>query len=131
MAWSQIDLDAPETRRISVSAENQPRFFVYPVHSLSATSAMLLGLQFIKAYGTVCSRLPPKSTLYEHRGTLSLSLNLSKPTGYVMQQQLNIQQLYVLPTSYLFIYFIYYILSQLGWHPVVAVHHPLIPKQFP
>ena len=27
--------------------------------------------------------------------------NLSKPTGYVMHQQFNIQQLYVLPTVYL------------------------------
>ena len=29
------------------------------------------------------------------------SLNLLKPTGYVMHQQFNIQQLYVLPTLYL------------------------------
>ena len=30
-----------------------------------------------------------------------LSLNLLKPTGQVMRQQFNIQQLYVLPTLYL------------------------------
>ena len=30
-----------------------------------------------------------------------LSLNILKPTGYVMHQQFNIQQLYVLPTLYL------------------------------
>ena len=29
------------------------------------------------------------------------SFNLLKPTGYVMHQQFNIQQLYVLPTLYL------------------------------
>ena len=29
------------------------------------------------------------------------SLNLLKPTGYVMHQQFNIQQLYALPTLYL------------------------------
>ena len=29
------------------------------------------------------------------------NVNLSKPTGYVMHQQFNIQQLYVLPTLYL------------------------------
>jgi hypothetical protein len=29
------------------------------------------------------------------------SINLLKPTGYVMQQQFNIQQLYALPTLYL------------------------------
>jgi len=28
-------------------------------------------------------------------------LNLIKPTGYVMNQQFNIQQLYILPTVYL------------------------------
>ena len=31
----------------------------------------------------------------------SFSINLLKPTGYVMHQQFNIQQLYVLPTLYL------------------------------
>ena len=30
-----------------------------------------------------------------------LSINLLKPTGYVMHQQFNIQQLYILPTLYL------------------------------
>ena len=30
-----------------------------------------------------------------------LSINLLKPTGHVMHQQFNIQQLYVLPTLYL------------------------------
>ena len=30
-----------------------------------------------------------------------LSLNLLEPTGYVMHQQFNMQQLYVLPTLYL------------------------------
>ena len=29
-------------------------------------------------------------------------INLLNPTGYVMHQQFNIQQLYVLPTPYLF-----------------------------
>ena len=29
------------------------------------------------------------------------NINLSKPTGHVMHQQFNIQQLYVLPTLYL------------------------------
>ena len=31
----------------------------------------------------------------------SMRLNLLKPTGHVMHQQFNIQQLYVLPTLYL------------------------------
>ena len=32
---------------------------------------------------------------------LSLYFNLLKPTGYVMHQQFNIQQLYALPTLYI------------------------------
>ena len=34
-------------------------------------------------------------------GTSYVTLNLLKPTGHVMHQQFNIQQLYVLPTLYL------------------------------
>ena len=34
-------------------------------------------------------------------GVCRLVVNLLKPTGYVMHQQFNIQQLYVLPTLYL------------------------------
>ena len=33
--------------------------------------------------------------------TTNVRLNLLKPTGYVMHQQFNIQQLYALPTLYL------------------------------
>jgi hypothetical protein len=33
-------------------------------------------------------------------------LNLLKPTGHVMHQQFNIQQLYVLPTLYLFVLYL-------------------------
>ena len=33
-------------------------------------------------------------------------VNLLKPTGHVMHQQFNIQQLYVLPTLYLFILYL-------------------------
>ena len=32
---------------------------------------------------------------------LALRINLLKPTGHVMHQQFNIQQLYALPTQYL------------------------------
>ena len=38
--------------------------------------------------------------LLKHKLIIS-SVNLLKPTGYVMRQQFNIQQLYVLPTLYL------------------------------
>jgi hypothetical protein len=33
---------------------------------------------------------------------MAMSLNLLKPTGYVMHEQFNIQQLYVLSTLYVF-----------------------------
>ena len=32
--------------------------------------------------------------------------NLLKPTGHVMHQQFNIQQLYVLPTLYLYVFYL-------------------------
>ena len=37
----------------------------------------------------------------EWSGSLLTHFNLLKPTGHVMHQQINIQQLYVLPTMYL------------------------------
>ena len=36
-----------------------------------------------------------------------VNTNLLNPTGYVMHQQFNIQQLYVLPTLYLFMCFVF------------------------
>ena len=37
---------------------------------------------------------------------VDFTVNLLKPTGYVMHQQFNIQQLYVLPTLYLCVLFL-------------------------
>jgi len=37
----------------------------------------------------------------EHFTRSDTTINLLKPTGYVMHQQFNIQQLYALPTLYL------------------------------
>ena len=37
----------------------------------------------------------------EHKRKLMKNINLLKPTGYVMYQQFNIQQLYALSTLYL------------------------------
>jgi len=34
-------------------------------------------------------------------GNMNIKFNLLKPTGYVMHQQFNIQQLYALPALYL------------------------------
>ena len=38
--------------------------------------------------------------------TCSVNVNLLKPTGHVTHQQFNIQQLYVLPTLYLFVLYL-------------------------
>ena len=43
--------------------------------------------------GEVEEAYPPKNS--------PVAVNLLKPTGHVMHQQFNIQQLYVLPTLYL------------------------------
>ena len=45
-------------------------------------------------------------TAYDHRGNNRHRINLLKSTGYVMHQQFNIQQLYVLPTLYLFLLYL-------------------------
>jgi len=46
----------------------------------------------------VCFEIRTKhSTQSEHHGEF-LNVNLLKPTGYVMHQHFNIQQLYALPT---------------------------------
>jgi hypothetical protein len=37
---------------------------------------------------------------------LAQNVNLLKPTGYVMHQQFNIQQLYTLPTLYLYVLYL-------------------------
>jgi len=37
---------------------------------------------------------------------LESSFNLLKPTGYVMNQQFNIQQLYALPTLYVYVLYL-------------------------
>ena len=39
--------------------------------------------------------------------TVEMNFNLLKPTGYVMYQQFNIQQLYVLPTQCIYVICIY------------------------
>ena len=36
-----------------------------------------------------------------------MAINLLKPTGYVMHQQFNIQQLYIPPTLYLCVLYLY------------------------
>ena len=40
------------------------------------------------------------------RSTWYLYINLLKPTGHVMHQQFNIQQLYLLPTLYLYVLYL-------------------------
>ena len=46
--------------------------------------------------GTACGRMSSP-----HEQFPAYIINLLKPTGHVMHQQFNIQQLYVLPTLYL------------------------------
>jgi hypothetical protein len=43
---------------------------------------------------------------YVERNFLAELFNLLKPTGHVMPQQFNIQQLYVLPTLYLCVFYL-------------------------
>jgi len=40
------------------------------------------------------------------RKTILMSINLLQPTGYVMHRQFNIQQLYAVPTLYLYVLYL-------------------------
>jgi len=42
----------------------------------------------------------------EIKNAINIHFNLLKPTGHVMHHQFNIQQLYVLPTLYLWVLFL-------------------------
>ena len=44
-------------------------------------------------------------TFFNFKGELQY-INILQPTGYVMHHQFNIQQLYVLPTLYLFLLYL-------------------------
>jgi len=57
----------------------------------------------------------------ERNISMAKSINLLKPTGYVMHQQFNIQQLYALPTLYLCVLY----LSENGQR-LVPLKHKLI-----
>ena len=52
-------------------------------------------------YGTNIQELIRDGAKSLFLATASIAINLLKPTGYVMHQQFDIQQLYVLPTLYL------------------------------
>ena len=78
---------------------NFPNFpFVIPL--LHATSAVSVVPSCIISNVTSVSCLLPPTKLFNLRQRHT-KVKLLKPTGYVMHQQFNIQQLYVLPTMYL------------------------------
>jgi len=54
-----------------------------------------------KAKVAICSEIRTKHWTQDEHHVEFLNVNLSKPTGHVMHQQFNIQQLYALPTLYL------------------------------
>ena len=51
-------------------------------------------------------RTPFTYQLNAHTYLNSTNINLLKPTGYVMHHQFNIQQLYALPTLYLYVLYL-------------------------
>ena len=62
---------------------------------------MLVELQMIEIHGTGVKMGSLSFKSPYTRAAWSLLINLLQPTGYVMHQQFNIEQLYVLPTLYL------------------------------
>ena len=72
---------------------------VFPVTDRQAGRAHLYDIQNV-LYKFFILKTGMKETS-RRREILQFILNLLKPTGHVMHQQFNIQQLYVLPTLYL------------------------------
>ena len=60
-------------------------------------SLLIVGLSSVPKFGLTYVNFVVGHTCY---------CNLLKPTGYVMHQQFNIQQLYVLPTLYLYVLYL-------------------------
>ena len=56
---------------------------------------------FIVTFGTQWSSMANTDNVILSQAYISQMFNLLKPTGHVMHQQFNIQQLYALPTLYL------------------------------
>ena len=65
-----------------------PQRFCYSFISLETLLRVLYFVAYLTLYPKIYHRVPDV-------------INLLKPTGYVMNQQFNIQQLYALPTLYL------------------------------
>ena len=58
-------------------------------------------LSYVHLFGFINEYFTQKSRNKNSKYASHVSLNLLKPTGHVMHQQFNIQQLYVLSTLYL------------------------------
>ena len=85
--------------RIEVCSPNVPRIPRLTREQLEYT------YQVINVYSSL-AKLFVSSDTYTGIIRLSHTVNLLKPTGYVMHQQFNIQQLYVLPTLYLYVLYL-------------------------
>ena len=55
----------------------------------------------------MCTNRSTYLLVLESTKTFKIYIKLLKPTGYVMHQQFNIQQLYALPTLYLCVLYLY------------------------
>ena len=83
----------------TISEGEQPQ--TYSLDRTASGTGIRLALQYVKRI-TQIALLAMRSHFL--RDILAISVfisNLLKPTGYVMHQQFNIQQLYALPTLYL------------------------------
>ena len=64
---------------------------------------VLINYKWFAWYVWMCNLLQRLRTYLCH---VEIMVNLLKPTGYVMHHQFNIQQLYALPTLYLYVLYL-------------------------
>ena len=76
-----------------LSVHHRGCFYLNPITRLNPK--FFLNFLAVKVSGHANVSSPPPAEI------TGISLNLLKPTGHVMHQQFNIQQLYALPTLYL------------------------------
>ena len=91
------DTQLLDSRFFWSSPYHNAKFWTWSFSAPAYTNKLHLYSHWLPHYKHTQAFLP---TLYKGLH-LHMDINLLKPTGYVMHQQFNVQQLYVLPTLYL------------------------------
>ena len=103
MIWRQVfDLGLCSSKSVRKSSVIDK---VYDGFSMSLNLQKGLYIKYAAASSFVIITYPRSTIIFPSHSALG-KFNLLKPTGHVIHQQFNIQQLYVLPTLYLFVLYL-------------------------